>query len=130
MANKNSGGSKSNQSNNYKINKVWERNRLRRLKKLLITQPNNKQIQEAISNIRYRRKNPKAPFWSSTRIKTAMIFKEFVGRVNLDIFNNNEKVVAAALLLKGPHSDYKAKVTQNEKEMFQLGTRARWGGVV
>lgn len=130
MANKNSGGSKSNQSNNYKINKVWERNRLRRLKKLLITQPNNKQIQEAISNIRYRRKTPKAPFWSSTRIKTAMIFKEFVGCVNLDIFNNNEKVAAAALLLKGPHSDYKAKVTQNEAAMFQLGARARWGGVL
>lgn len=129
MANKNTGGSKASQANNYKTNKVWERNRLRKLKKLLVTQPNNKQIPEAIANVRYRRKNPKTPFWSSTRIKTAMIFKEFVGKVNLDIFNNNEKVVAAALLLKGPHSNYKA-AAQTEAVMFQLGSRARWGGVV
>lgn len=130
MANKNSGNSKTSQANNYKTGKVWERNRLKRLKKLLTEQPNNKQIPLAISNVRYRRKTPTTPFWSHSMINTAVLFKQFVGRVSLDIFNKNEKVAGTALLLKGPYSEYKAAVTQPEKTMFQLGTRARWGGML
>lgn len=130
MANKSGGNSKTNQANNYKVNKVWERNRLRKLNKLLTKQPNNKQIPAAIAGVRYRRKNPKAPFWTHSMIRTAVIFKTFVGKVDLDIFNKNEKVAASALLLAGPYSKNRNTKTQNEKEMFQLGTRARWGGAL
>lgn len=125
MANKGGGASKVSQANNYKTSKVWERNRTRRLKKLLETQPNNEQIIKALGNIHYRRKTPTTPFWSKTRIKIAGLFKRYTGRVDMNMFSNNEKVSTPALLTKGPYSEYKAPPA-NEKTMFTLGERARW----
>lgn len=123
MSNKSGGASKVSQSNNYKTSKRWERNRLRRLNKLLVEHPNNLQIGEAIKNVHWRRGTPKAEFWSKTRIATAQRFKRFVGKFYIDIFNNNDKVSGPALLLAGKHSRIKPSPV-NEKVMFQLGTRA------
>lgn len=129
MANKSGGASKTGQASNYKTLKLWERNRLRKLNKQLKLQPNNeKQIKAAMSAVRYRRKTPTAPFWSKTRIKIAGLFKAFEGRVNLEMFNNNEKISVPATLSWGPYKDHKAP-SVNEKTMFQLGTRAHHGGV-
>ena len=125
MANKGGGASKVGQANSYKTNKTWERNRTRRLKRLLITQPNNEQIIKALGNIHYRRKNPVAPFWSHSRIAQARLFKSFCGRVDMNMFSNNEKLSIPALLTKGPYSEHKAPPA-NEKTMFSLGERARW----
>lgn len=129
MANKSSGASKTGQASNYKTSKLWERNRLHKLTKQLKLQPNNeKQIKAAMSAVKYRRKVPKAPFWSKTRIKLAGLFKTFEGRVNLEMFNNNEKISIPATLSWGPNKDYKAP-SVNEKVMFQLGVRAHYQGV-
>lgn len=129
MANKSGGASKVSQSNNYKNSKTWERNRVKKLTKLFLQHPNNLQLEQAIKNVRYRRKTPKVRFWSKTRIYQAYLFKMFVGKVDMDMFSNNEKLNTAALLTKGPHTDFKGP-TQPEKVMFQLGTRARIGGVL
>jgi hypothetical protein len=125
MANKSGGASKVSQANNYKTQKLWERNRTRRLKRLLITQPNNEQVLKALGNIHYRRKTPTTPFWSKTRINQARLFKMFCGFVDMNMFSNNEKVSNPALLTKGPYSEFKAPPA-NEKTMFSLGERARW----
>jgi len=125
MANKGGGASKVGQANSYKANKTWERNRTRRLKKLLTTQPNNEQILKALGNIHYRRKTPTTPFWSKSMINQARLFMMFCGKVDMNMFSKNEKLSGPALMTKGPNAEFKAQPT-NEKTMFNLGTRARW----
>lgn len=123
MANKSGGASKVAQSNSYKTSKRWERNRKNRLTKLLMENPNNKQLETALDNIRWRRGTPKTEFWSKTRIDTAMRFKRFVGKFHTEIFNNNDKVSGPALMMPGKYSKMRYP-SVNEKVMFQLGTRA------
>lgn len=129
MANKSGGASKVGQANSYKNNKTWERNRINKLTKLSLQHPNNKQLEEAIKNVVYRRKTPKTRFWSKSKIYQAYLFKKFVGRVDMDMFSNNEKLSAPALFSRGPHSTFKGP-TQPEKTMFQLGTRAHVKGAL
>ena len=123
MANKSGGASKVSQATNYKNSRLWEKNRRRRLLNLLILHPNNKQIEEALNSIVYRRKTPKVREWSSTRIKIAGLFKRFTGRVDKNIFVSNEKISGPALFSAGPYSKLRYPNVQ-EKTMFQLGTRA------
>lgn len=86
----------------YKTSQRWKTNRERRLKKLLSRNPNNKQIEQAIKDLSYRRKTPgTVGSWSKTSIYTAKLFKQFVGRVDKDIFSSNPKVQATALMLHG-----------------------------
>jgi hypothetical protein len=127
MANKSGGASKVGQAATYKSQKLWERNRTRRLKKLMVLQPNNETLVKALANIHYRRKTPTTPFWSSSRIQQARLFKMFCGRVDMDMFSNNEKVSGPALLTPGPYSKLRFPNVP-EKTMFQLGTRARFPG--
>lgn len=124
MANKTSPGRVA-QSTSYKNSKRWERNRRKKLQKLLEKHPNNKQIEAALNNIVYRRKTPANPFWSSTRKRLAYLFKLYKGVVHQEIFSNNEKVSLPALLLQGPYSMVKFP-NANEKTMFQLSTRVRY----
>lgn len=130
MSNK-AGASKVAQSANYKSNKRWERNRLRRLNKLLLEQPNNLQVPEAIKNVRWRRGTPTTPFWTHSMIRQASMFKRYVGKFHVEMFNKNDKISGPALLLSGKYSKLKPP-SVNEKVMFQLGTRAHdsWGRMV
>ena len=125
MANKSGGNSKVSQSANYKSARVWERNRIKRLKRAMKDHPNNEQLAKAITNVAYRRRTPTNPFWTHSMIRQAVLFKKFCGKVDMAMFSNNEKLQAAALLSPGPYS----KVTPpaaNEKTMFSFGARARW----
>lgn len=126
MANK-SGSGRSAQLTNYKNNKTWERNRIRKLNKTLKTQPNNLQIPLAIKNVSYRRKTPKTPYWSKTKIYQAYLYKYFSGHVNLDIFSTNEKVSIPAQLSHRIKWNFKP-LPANEKAMFSLGARAHTRG--
>jgi hypothetical protein len=58
-------------------------------------------------------------------IRQAVLFKRFCGKVDMDMFSNNEKTQAAALLSPGPYSKERPPNT-NEKIMFSFGARARW----
>lgn len=105
----------------YKTSQRWKQNRERRLKKLLAQHPNNKQIQQAIKDISYRRKTPgTVGSWSKTNIYIAKLFKVFVGRVDKDIFSSNPKLQAPALMLHGRHS----KKPVGGKVDFTLAARA------
>jgi hypothetical protein len=126
MANKGGGASKTSQANNYKTQKLWEKNRTRRLKKLLISQPNNEQVLKALGNIHYRRKTPTTPFWSKSMIQQARLFMMFCGRVDMNMFSKNEKLSGPALFTKGSRTVGYVVPPANEKTMFSLGERARW----
>lgn len=102
MAGKSSSKSQEAYYSMYKTSQRWKSNRERRLKKLLQQHPNNKQIAQAIKDLSYRRKTPgTVGSWSKTNIYIAKLFKEFVGRVDKDIFSSNPKLQAPALMLHG-----------------------------
>ena len=106
-----------------------EANRKQKLLKLLKQQPNNQQIQDALVNIKYRRKTPKTQEWSKTDIRLAQLFKEFTGRADWDLFSSNPKVQAAALAV---HSKKSWTNLPEGKVSFALGARAhdKYGNLV
>lgn len=127
MANKSGGASKTGQAAAYKANKTWEKNRLRKLRKALKSHPNNEQILTALKGVVYRRRTPTVRTWPKSKIRIAVLYKAFSGRVDPMIFNNQEKVAAAAQLgHRMKWTDYKAPAV-NEKTMFTLGARAHTG---
>lgn len=114
---------------NYKANNRWKTNRERKLKKLLKLHPNDKCLEEALKNIKYRRKKPLGTGgWSKTSIRVAQLFKQFTGMASHDLFSSNPKVQSAALALRG-----RRQYQQPEgKVSFTLGARAhdKWGTLV
>lgn len=127
MANKSGGASKTGQAASYKANRVWEKNRLRKLRRALKNHPNNEQIMTALKGVVYRRKTPTVRTWSSSKRRIAQLFKMFSGHVDLQMFSNNEKVAVPATLSHRMKWDFKAPPV-NEKTMFSLGVRAHTGG--
>lgn len=108
---------------------TMEANRKRKLLKLLKQQPNNEQIKDALTNIKYRRKTPKTQEWSKTDIQTAKLFKTFTGRADWDLFSSNPKVQAAAI---ARHSTKDFRNLPEGKVSFLLGARAhdKYGNLV
>ena len=108
---------------------TMEANRKRKLLKLLKQQPNNEQIKDALTNIKYRRKTPKTQEWSKTDIQTAKLFKAFTGRADWDLFSSNPKVQAAAI---ARHSTKDFRNLPEGKVSFLLGARAhdKYGNLV
>lgn len=106
-----------------------EANRKEKLLRLLKQQPNNEQIKDALTNIKYRRKTPKNQEWSKTDIKTAKLFKAFTGRADWDLFSSNPKVQAAAI---AKHSTKDFRNLPEGKVSFSLGARAhdKYGNLV
>ena len=106
----------------YKSSTRWATNRKIKLTRLLKQQPNNEQIKDALTNIKYRRHTPSTKtVWSHSNIRLAKLFKEFTGRASADLFSSNPKVQAAALAYR-PDGD-RLKVIEG-KVSFSLGARA------
>lgn len=101
-----------------------EINRKRKLLKQLKLQPNNEQLKDALTNIKYRRKTPKGQEWSKTQIHIAKLFKQFTGRADWDLFSSNPKVQAAAIAM---HSKKDFSNLPQGKVSFTLGARAHDG---
>lgn len=72
-------------------------NRKRRLQRTLKTQPENKQVQNALLESGRQRKAPVTQQWSHTAIRLAKLFKEFRGSAPKELFSTNPKVQQAAL---------------------------------
>ena len=111
----------------YKSSEIWKINRLRKLTRALKRSPGNKQILLAMKNIKYRRKTPKEPFWTSNKILTAKLFKQFTGQVNKDIFNSNEKIQAEALLNSKSKNTSIVLVNQTSRVSYSIASRAHDG---
>lgn len=108
--------------NAYKMSKTYETNRRKRLERALKRNPENKQIEEALKSIVYRRSTPNEKQWGSTKRRTAELFKLFTGAVNMEIFHNNEKISSLALLAAGPKSA-KIETQYDFRRMFSIGAR-------
>ncbi len=124
MSNKQNGTGKAAQASSYKLQKRQESNRKLKLERALKRNPNNKQIEAALKDIRYRRKTPKTQVWSHTTIEIAKLFKLFKGVVHKEIFHTDEKISGPAKALHGSHPVIKFV----DKDMFQLRTRAHFRG--
>lgn len=61
----------------YKTSQRWKLNRERKLLKLIKLYPNNKQLQIALANVKYRRHAPKSSMWTSSTKQAAQLIKEF-----------------------------------------------------
>ena len=82
---------------NYKATQRWKKNREKKLEKLLAKQPDNQQVLEAIANIKYRRKPPSNPMWSSSKRKVAKLLKEFSGSCPHNVFSSNPATAQEAM---------------------------------
>lgn len=112
----------------YKSGKIWERNRLRKLRRALKRNPENaEQINAAMAGVGYRRGTPKTKVWSATMVKTAALFKAFQGYVP-------KVALSSAGPKKGEEQEYwtemnkvgfaLTKVKPGTGSMFSLGERA------
>lgn len=118
---KRAGKSFTQQYASYKTQNRHDLNAIKRLKRALKRNPENTQIETAIKNVHRTRKTPTTPFWSATKIRVAQLFKEFTGKVDMQVFSNNEKVSAPALMTQGPKSEKLKKTTPVD---FSIGARA------
>jgi hypothetical protein len=104
----------------YKNEQRWEKNRRKKLENLAKIHPNNAQIAEALKNIKYRRKTPKAPMWSHSAVHMAKLFKEFEPKFSLKELQK-ERVVFV-----GPPKENTSPVKESKdpKGYYSLATRA------
>ena len=108
----------------YKAVSRWKTNREIRLLRALKASPNNPQIEVAIKNISYRRRTPKASFWTHSMKRTAQIIKEFCGSCPHLVFNSNKLVAADALSNLG-RGKVKSGEKTNKPVDFSLKGRAK-----
>jgi hypothetical protein len=107
----------------YQSNKTWEVNRKRKLNRHLKKHTGDAVAQRALGNIKYRRKTPKDPQWTPGKIKIAMLFKQFAGRVNKDMFNSNHKIQQEAINSYSRNTGL-VRVNQTSRVDFSIGARA------
>jgi hypothetical protein len=96
-------------------------NRKRRLLKLLKSQPNNTQLQNAVLEVGTARKKPNSPQWSHSNIRLAKLFKEFTGRAPKELFSSNPKVQQSAMTM--PSTKVFTNLPQGKVD-FSIGARA------
>lgn len=116
------------QASNYKANKTWEKNRIKRLERTIKNQPNNEQAKAALkAGFVYRRKTPTTRMWSASWIRVAKLFKEFTGAFNPLIMSSNPKTASEAMQIPGPrtlaNAQRKSEKTYGDKGFFSIEAR-------
>lgn len=114
----------------YKAQNLWQKNRKKRLEAILAKNPDNEQVREALSNLKYRRKKPASSVWSSTKRKTAEVLKYWTGNFDPNILSSNQVVASAALQgLKTNSRDLPKSVLDSiqARAMFSIQARANIG---
>lgn len=105
----------------YKSSQKWKSNRERRLLKLMKEHPNNKQIPEALANLKYRRRKPDTRMWSKTNKRLAQLIKKFTGSCPHAVFSSNPKVAEAAMA--SLRNTFDERKMPQGKVSFKLGDR-------
>ena len=83
----------------YKSSNRWKTNREAKLLRQLKLQPGNeKQITEALANLKYRRKTPQNRVWSHSMRRMAQLITEFGGKAHVNLFSTNPDLAKAAYL--------------------------------
>lgn len=98
-----------------------EANRRRRLERTIKAQPNNEQAKRALTDTKNKRKAPVTAYWTHTMIREAKLFKQFTGKMDINVFSSNEVVRANARLHL--HGNDQTKMP-GVKINFTLGARA------
>jgi hypothetical protein len=122
---KSSSKSKQAQYQLYQTQTRWKTNRERKLLRALEQHPNNKQIEAALKNIKYRRKTPKTQVWTKTKIRMAQLFRQVCGSCPTAIFSSNQKV--ADQTLASLRTQFDPKTLGDLKVSFKLGDRLHGG---
>lgn len=99
----------------------YTKNRERKLKRALKRNPENTQIQEALKNIHYRRKDPKSPQWSRKNKAIAQLLKWVTGAMDANCFNSNPLVASQTTSSLGRNLP---KLASLGRVSFTLGARA------
>lgn len=99
-----------------------EANRLARLLRTQKTQPNNKQIDQALKTTRIHRKTPVTPVWSASWRRVAQLIKQFEGRFNPQIMSSNGDLAKTALQ-NSRELDKAVKASTGDKNFFSLLAR-------
>ena len=60
----------------YASQERWKKNREKKLERHLQKHPNDKQAEQAVGNVKYRRKKPMKKVWSKERIEMAQMYKK------------------------------------------------------
>jgi hypothetical protein len=102
-------------------NNRTEANRRRRLERTIKAQPNNEQAKRALGDSKNKRKAPTVPYWTHTMIREAKLFKQFTGKMDINVFSSNETIRANARLHLNSGNQTKLF---NTKVNFTLGARA------
>ena len=105
----------------YQSQTRWKKNRERKLMRALLRNPNNKQIEAALKNIKYRRKTPVTTPWTKTKIRTAQLIKSACGGCPHEIFSSNTKLADSTLA--SLRSTFNTKSLGDLKVSFKLGDR-------
>lgn len=105
----------------YKSSNRWKSNRERKLERALKLSPDNKQIIEALANLKYRRRTPTTRQWPSRYRREAQLLKLFSGRCPPQVFSSNPKVAAEAL--HGLWREHQPGTLPDGKVSFKLGDR-------
>ena len=126
MANSSRSKTAENYSAQYKANKVWEKNRKRRLARVLKEQPNNGQVKAAMDSMVYRRKTPGEHGWTASQIASAKLLKKFCGVFDRAAFHPDPKLSQSALARTRNTEVPKAPYVPNPSygtSFFALGAR-------
>jgi hypothetical protein len=105
----------------YQSQSRWKSNRERKLLRALERNPNNKQIEAALKNIKYRRKAPKTNPWTKTKKREAQLIKQVCGNCPHDVFSSNTKL--ADQTLASLRNKFDPKTLGDLKVSFKLGDR-------
>ena len=101
-----------------------EANRKRRLERTLKAQPNNEKVKIALNESRgHKRKTPNNPYWSHTMIREAKLFKEFTGKMDINIFSSTEATRSNARLHITREDWSQVKLPEGRVD-FSIGARA------
>lgn len=109
----------------YKANTRWKTNRQARLEKLLLKNPNNKQLERALQMLGYRRKKPTTSPWTRSTTRQAQQYKKVTGYAHPDLFSTNDKLQSDAV--QRANRVPRPQAAKAEKVSFSIGARAHDG---
>lgn len=111
---------------NYKSAGKESKNRVARLTKLALENPNNTQLELAIKNVGHRRHVPKSPFWSASKRAVAIVVKAFTGKFSKDYFSTDPDLFSAATRVRNENKFASYTQPKIKGSMFSIGERLGW----
>lgn len=111
----------------YKNSNRLVKNKTAKLEKLLKENPNNKELEVALKNVRRRRNTPKTPYWSSSMIRIATVVKKFTGVFDRNYFSTDPDLFHAAICKINKNKiEGGTKIASPKGSMFSIGERIGW----